>query len=919
MRSRSVRKGSSGSTDVAAAVASRTTNDTSTGTASQGAQDATYTVRKGDSLSRIANSLVGSSDRWPELFAANPQMENADRLSVGMVLTVPSTWIAKAPEPETPALDAAEDLSTEAPASGEETAEGSGLGSMWDSATEMASDAWGSATETAGGLWDRWFGDDKEAPAADVASQGSQQGADVETAPVVQAETAVEKAPEVQQGDVAVKTAPKTENQAQEPAADVVTIQRGKLTAMGEGSDAQTKYVHWPHTAASGVTLGKGYDIGSRSASQVIEELVAAGMDEVQATKISAGAGLKGDAAGTWVTNNKASVGIIAQKVQDVLLGQMLVEYTGRAKNTATNTTADSSNRNAAGRERKEGADAGTYVMSEIEWSNLHPAMVEFLTDLIYQGGYYGWDRVAKINEKLKANDGDQLAQFKAVRELFTQDEGEDSYMDRYASGIGEGRENGNASVTFGDATVNYQGHFRRNAIRTAYLDHVIAALEAGKDVQVSTGVGEEAEGDGTTTTPSAPTTGGNDGSLSTPTPTAETVHTVERGESLGRLAARFGVTIQALKDANADKLRRWGNVEGFEAGARITIPGSGTSAPTTDAPTTEAPASEAPATEAPAVDAPTVEAPTTEGPTTDGPATEGKGTTVPTAIGGSVGADGDNLAKDVRVVQQALIDLGWLRDGTEVANARSAADDVVVESLDSTIVAIKRYQEFGLGVGADGRIDVGGNTWNNLVARLQMIKDVEDHEIEASDITPVLSDSDWISQFPSDANKNGAGRGLYESEKAYAGKNNNVCCWDAAYAMTKKGAGQVSHLTSSRLPTLFQGGGEDQVLGKQAELGVKYIDMQLQAGKPVMIGVDDGRVEKYNADATTEHFIVIVGKVAADGKIYYRYFDPGTRWGTKGYSSSNLLEVGEDMRSMSGASYSGTKTYQLAQVRQNA
>ena len=25
-----------------------------------------------------------------------------------------------------------------------------------------------------------------------------------------------------------------------------------------------------------------------------------------------------------------------------------------------------------------------------IQWTNLHPAMVEFLTDLIYQGGYYG-------------------------------------------------------------------------------------------------------------------------------------------------------------------------------------------------------------------------------------------------------------------------------------------------------------------------------------------------------------------------------------------------------------------------------------------------------------------------------------------------------------------------------------------------
>jgi LysM repeat protein len=47
----------------------------------------------------------------------------------------------------------------------------------------------------------------------------------------------------------------------------------------------------------------------------------------------------------------------------------------------------------------------------------------------------------------------------------------------------------------------------------------------------------------------------------------------VKRGETLGVIARKFQVSIGSLKAANPDKLRRWGSVEGFEAGAVIKIP----------------------------------------------------------------------------------------------------------------------------------------------------------------------------------------------------------------------------------------------------------------------------------------------------------------------------------------------------------
>lgn len=273
-----------------------------------------------------------------------------------------------------------------------------------------------------------------------------------------------------------------------------VTLKRGELTSTGEGSDAQTSHVHWPDTDASGVTLGKGYDIGSRTEAAVIEELKAAGMDEVQATKISKGAGLKGSDAGTWVTNNKDDVGEIALDVQYKLLATMLEVYTDNAKDVATSDTATKDGSgyytNARGREINDGVDEGTYKMSEEQWNNLHPAMVEFLTDLKYQGGYYLYSRVAKVNKVLIENDGDQIEQFKAVAELFQSEDESLSYMDAYGKKIGEGT--GSTENFYDQTTEDLEGaSTRRNRIRLAYLKNVISALEAGKDVVFEAGEGE--------------------------------------------------------------------------------------------------------------------------------------------------------------------------------------------------------------------------------------------------------------------------------------------------------------------------------------------------------------------------------------------------------------------------------------------
>ncbi|MET0229741.1 MAG: LysM peptidoglycan-binding domain-containing protein [Rhodanobacteraceae bacterium] len=51
----------------------------------------TYTVNKGDTLSKIAREFYGSANRWHEIFDANrDQISNPDLIKPGQVLKIPT-------------------------------------------------------------------------------------------------------------------------------------------------------------------------------------------------------------------------------------------------------------------------------------------------------------------------------------------------------------------------------------------------------------------------------------------------------------------------------------------------------------------------------------------------------------------------------------------------------------------------------------------------------------------------------------------------------------------------------------------------------------------------------------------------------------------------------------------------------------
>lgn len=267
----------------------------------------------------------------------------------------------------------------------------------------------------------------------------------------------------------------------------IVEIRKMEMTQIGENF---VDKVYWLDEGDSGVTLAWGYDMGNKSPAEVKSVWRAAGMSAKQSFHLSRGAGLKMPEAKEWVENYGVRVGTIDRSVGDNVLKVTLQEFRAEAKKIATSTyptkNANDEYTNARGREVKEGKPLYTYVMTESQWNSLHPAMIELITDMKYQGGYYLWDRVARVNERLIANDGDHLAQFRAIATLFGNPPSASgvSYMDDYCLGWTKPCSLGNTEVFFGVSAADIVGASeRRNRIRLSFLMKVIRALEAGNEV----------------------------------------------------------------------------------------------------------------------------------------------------------------------------------------------------------------------------------------------------------------------------------------------------------------------------------------------------------------------------------------------------------------------------------------------------
>ena len=145
----------------------------------------------------------------------------------------------------------------------------------------------------------------------------------------------------------------------------------GKLTFDAEGQEGgryHSRHLHVP-SATSGLTIGRGYDMKTRSAESIRADLVAAGVADDDAALVCGAAGLSGAAASAYVDDNGLGDFEIGWDEQ---LRLFEIEYARLSADTRRIATK---------------ADVcRTY--GNTDWDALDPVIREVLVDLRYRGDY---------------------------------------------------------------------------------------------------------------------------------------------------------------------------------------------------------------------------------------------------------------------------------------------------------------------------------------------------------------------------------------------------------------------------------------------------------------------------------------------------------------------------------------------------
>ncbi|MBZ4412041.1 LysM peptidoglycan-binding domain-containing protein [Myxococcus sp. MISCRS1] len=138
-----------------------------------------------------------------------------------------------------------------------------------------------------------------------------------------------------------------------------------------------------------------------------------------------------------------------------------------------------------------------------------------------------------------------------------------------------------------------------------------------------------------------------------------------------------------------------------------------------------------------------------------------------------------------------------------------------------------------------------------------------------ATDRAAVQTRTPWISQYDA-------------SQVERAG---DKACFRAATAMARQAGANVTSVDQRIQVATSEGPNGITVDRAAAERGRNYIDQQLAAGKPVVVGVNHKTGRNVgNADGITDHFVVITGRgTDAQGRTYYTFNDPATRNQSRG------------------------------------
>ncbi|AKQ69541.1 Membrane-bound lytic murein transglycosylase D precursor [Myxococcus hansupus] len=157
-----------------------------------------------------------------------------------------------------------------------------------------------------------------------------------------------------------------------------------------------------------------------------------------------------------------------------------------------------------------------------------------------------------------------------------------------------------------------------------------------------------------------------------------------------------------------------------------------------------------------------------------------------------------------------------------------------------------------------------------------------------AGDRPAVQTGAKWISQYDG-------------SQVERAG---DVACFRAVQAMAAQSGVTVTGPGNRiQVATGDATGGGVTVDRAAAQRGLNYIDSQLDAGKPVGVGVNHRPGQNSdNVDGITDHFVLITGRgVDEQGRTYYTFHDPATNHRDRGADTNpnNRFYVDQDSGKM--------------------
>lgn len=152
---------------------------------------------------------------------------------------------------------------------------------------------------------------------------------------------------------------------------DPLQVAQGQLTFDAEGTEGgryHSRRIHWPG-GASGVTIGRGYDLSKKNAATVRRDLTSAGIGSELVEKLERAAGLIGQNARDFCQQNASSLPEITLEQQEKLFQISYAWHLGDARRIADSKSA-------------------VAQYGKVDWDKLNPVIADLVVDLRYRGDY---------------------------------------------------------------------------------------------------------------------------------------------------------------------------------------------------------------------------------------------------------------------------------------------------------------------------------------------------------------------------------------------------------------------------------------------------------------------------------------------------------------------------------------------------